>query len=200
MSFVQCDSSTDTDNKGPGYFVVVGGAIDSKYIYNDFNTSAFDVALLMVKPLDTTDLSFAKPYFAAAITTEGLLKPRPNYSGGFPQEDTRNGAIGCDKATLGENLGRALFFSRKKGKVIDYQGEGIQVGLFSSCGGNSGGPLIDEDACVVYGSLSYTDECKSGSNISGYSRIITSTDQPTKGVHLERLIDNLREGDPILVP
>ena len=90
-------------------------------------------------------------------------------TGGFPQVDTR--LEGCTSANLGNVAG--LHFSRRS-SARQLVSTGIQIAGISGCGGNSGGPLVDESACVVYGVLSSTTvACSGGINYNSWSRLTT---------------------------
>ncbi len=199
LSFVQCDQTNGVFDKGPGYFSVIGATIDGQFDATNFSqTGAYDGVLLLVKPLSGTDLNFAEPYYAAAITTSGLGITRSNYNGGFPGNDTR--LVGCSSPPLGSGLGELLFYSRDNVQVQSSASQGLFLEGFSGCGGNSGGPLMAEEACVTYGSLSGGSVAcdTAGKSLLVYSRIITST-STDPGVDLEALITNLAEGNPVVV-
>ena len=199
ISFVQCNQTSGVSDKGSGYFSVIGATIDANFDATNFaQTNAYDGTLLLVKPLSGTDLNFAQPYYAAAITTSGLGVTRSNYNGGFPAEDNR--LEGCASPPLDSGLGEVLFYSRDEVQVQSSGVQGIFVNGFSGCGGNSGGPIMAEDACVTYGSLSAaTVACNAdGESFLVYSRIVTAS-STDPGVDLEALISNLAEGDPVFV-
>ena len=203
LSFVQCDQRRGTepffDFQGPGYFSVVGGAIDGQFDSTNFdNTNVYDGTLLLVSPLADTDLKFAEPFYAAAITSSGLGITRSNYNGGFPAEDNR--LVGCSSPPLAPGIGKLLFYSRDEVQVQSSGVQGIFVNGFSGCGGNSGGPILAEDACVTYGSLSAASiGCNANSeSYLVYSRIVTSS-STDPGVDLGALISNIAVGNVIVV-
>lgn len=204
LSFVQCNREVDPVNTtGDGYFQIVGASIVRSFVSVQ-ETAERDGALLLVQPLEGTDLSYATPYAAAAITDKGLAATRPTYSASIPQIDSRFFAQGCTEENLGTDAGRALFYSRSDKKVLYNPGPlpGLVVEGFSACGGSSGGPLMDEEACVVYGALSYPTPCASLQssnslfNYNGYGRIVNQDDG--EGIYLTGLINSLQPGSPKL--
>ena len=130
-----------------------------------------DGAFILVAPQSNTNLAYASPRLAiAAIKSSYFSTSVPNYSAGFPQVDSR--LEGCTSANLGSVS--ALHYSRKTA-ARTLVSTGIQIGGISGCGGNSGGPLVDEAACVVYGVLSSTTvACSGGTNYNSWSRLSTT--------------------------
>lgn len=96
-------------------------------------------------------MAYAQRLAIAAIKSNYFSTSVPNYSAGFPQVDSR--LEGCTSANLGNTA--ALHFSRRTA-ARTLVSTGIQIGGISGCGGNSGGPLVDESACVVYVKTSFS--------------------------------------------
>jgi hypothetical protein len=129
-----------------------------------------DGAFILVAPMSNTNLAYAARLAIGAIKSNYFSTSVPNYSGGFPQVDPR--LEGCTSAKVG-SVG-ALHFSRRTA-ARSLVSTGIQIAGISGCGGNSGGPLVDESACVVYGVLSSTTvACSGGTNYNSWSRLSTT--------------------------
>lgn len=108
-----------------------------------------DGAFILVAPQSDTNPSYAARLAIGAIMSTYFSTSVPNYSAGFPQVD--NSFTGCSAGNLGDTS--ALHYARRN-EARTLVSTGIRVGGIPACGGNSGGPLVDEDACVVYGVLS----------------------------------------------
>jgi len=150
-SYVTCNRDSGASG-GDGIFRATGAAISVINFSTGYGIT--DGAFILVSALQTTNLAYAQPLAIAAIKSNYFSTAVPNYSGGFPQVDTR--LEGCTSAALGNTA--ALHFSRRTA-ARTLVSTGIQIGGISGCGGNSGGPLVDENACVVYGKR---ESCRRG--------------------------------------
>lgn len=187
-------SSVDCNRDGQdGLFAVLGMTIMDSYDFaGGFGVD--DGALLLLEPLQDTDLSYANPLRAVgAVTEAGLLETVPNYSAGFPQED--GGLDGCTSVNLPES--EAIYYSRLSAFRGIFSDGMIEINGLSGCSGNSGGPLVDESACVQMGILSATNTFCSSANSNFYARITTANSGP--GVKFLALAGNLQEGEILFV-
>jgi len=189
QSFVDC-------NRGgsDGLFPLAGMAIMGSFDYG-VGFGVDDGALLLVEPLQDTNLGFAPPLRAVgAVTEAGLQESVPNYSAGFPQVSAR--FQGCTAANLPDT--EALYFSRLDSVREVGQLDMVGIEGLSVCGGNSGGPLVDEFACVQMGIVSAGRvNCVAGLNAIFYSRIVP--DGSGNGVDFLSLAQNLQDGEIIFV-
>lgn len=164
-SYVTCNrGSGGTD----GIFRATGAAISLIDFSQGYGIT--DGAFILVSPMSNTNLAYAARMAIGAIKSNYFSTSVPNYSAGFPQVDSR--LEGCTSANLGNTA--SLHYSRKTA-ARSLVSTGIQIGGISGCGGNSGGPLVDENACVVYGVLSSTTVACSGAiNYNSWSRLSTT--------------------------
>jgi len=170
-SFVSCNRDAGLDPpQGDGIFEPTAVAMSRV----DFNVGSglTDGSLIHLRALSNTNLAFAKPVAVGAVTSAGLAQSVPIYSAGFPQVDPR--FAGCTESNLG-NV-NAIHYSRRT-TVRTLTNNGIQIPNLSACNGNSGGTMMDEQACVLFGVLSASaTSCLPiiGTSFNLYSRIVAS--------------------------
>ena len=191
-SFVTCDRDAGLNAPSNGFFQPVAAAMSR--INFDVRYGLKDGALIQLLALADTRLSFALPVAVGAVTTTGLTQTVPNFSAGFPQIDDSR-FEGCNAANLGNPL--AIHFSR----VISTRtltSSGLQIPLLSACGGNSGGTMVDEQACVLFGVLSASSvSCVAGTSSNYYSRIVSTVGE--EGVPFLTLAGGLISGKVIFL-
>ena len=164
-SYVTCNRASGATD---GIFRATGAAISLIDFTQGYGIT--DGAFILVAPQSNTNLGYAARLAIGAIKSSYFSTSVPNYSSGFPQVDTR--LEGCTSANLGNVA--ALHYSRKN-SARSLVSTGIQITGMPACGGNSGGPLVDENACVVYGVLSSTTvACSGGTNSNSWSRLSTT--------------------------
>ena len=196
-SFVSCDRDAGIDTASNGVFEPVAVAMSK--IDFAIRYGLRDGSLIQVLALADTRLGFALPVAVGAVTTTGLTQSVPNFSAGFPQIDDSR-FEGCNAVNLGNPL--AIHFSR----VISTRtltSSGLQIPRLSACGGNSGGTMIDEQACVLFGVLSASSiSCVAGTSSNYYSRIVASATEngvPVEGVPFLALAGGLISGQVVFV-
>jgi len=110
------------------------------------------------------------------------------------QDDNR--LANCNLANLGDV--NAIHYSRITA-VRTLTNTGIQVSGLSGCGGNSGGTVMDENACVLFGVLSASAISCTGAGTSSnfYSRIVASAAEV--GVPFLSLTAGLVSGQVVFV-
>jgi len=196
-SFVSCDRDAGLNTASDGVFQPVAVAM-SKIDFG-IRYGLRDGSLIQVLALADTRLGFALPVAVGAVTTTGLTQSVPNFSAGFPQIDDSR-FEGCNAVNLGNSL--AIHFSR----VISTRtltSSGLQILRLSGCGGNSGGTMIDEQACVLFGVLSASSiSCVAGTSSNYYSRIVAGANAngvPVEGVPFLALAGGLISGQVVFV-
>ena len=191
-SFVTCNRNAGVSAQGgDGVFQPTAVAISRI----DFNVGfgLTDGSLIQLRALSNTDLAYAKPVAVGAVTPVGLSQSVPNFSAGFPQVYDR--LEGCTQADLG-NVD-AVHYSRVN-TVRSLTSSGIQITGLSGCGGNSGGTIMDEQACVLFGVLSASAvSCGRGTSSNIYSRIVASATEV--GVPFFSLAGGLVSGQVVFV-
>lgn len=185
-SFVSCDRDEGISTASKGVFQPV--AVTMSKIDFGLGYGLKDGSLIQMLALADTNVAYAQPVAVGAVTLSGLSQSVPNFSAGFPQIGTQ--FEGCTAANLGNQL--AIHYSR----VISTRaltGSGIQIPRLSACGGNSGGTMLDEQACVLFGVLSASSvSCVDGKSSNYYSRIVADGD--VEGVPFLTLAQNLVSG------
>ena len=197
-SFVTCnrDAGVPSPSSKQGDGIFQPTALTMSRIDFTLGYGIKDGALIQLLALSNTNLAYAKPVAVGAVTNAGLAANVPNFSAGFPQVDDGPGRIPtCTAANLGNT--NAIHYSRKNA-VRTLVNIGIQVPGFSGCGGNSGGTVMDEAACVQWGVLSATSTlCNNGASTNTYSRIVATLNEV--GVPFLSLASGLVAGQTLFV-
>ena len=190
-SFVTCNRDGGLYKQGDGIFEPT--ALTMSRIDFAVGFGIKDGSLIQLRALSNTNLAYAKPVAVGAITSAGLAQSVPNFSAGFPQV-TQN-FEGCTLANLINP--NAIHYSRVTA-VRTLTSSGIQVPGVSGCGGNSGGTVMDEAACVQWGVLSASDTtCSNGASSNFYSRIVATVAE--NGVPFPALASGLVAGQTLFV-
>jgi len=200
-SFVQCNL---TPNAKDGTFKVVAASFSAfdQTFYEEANLFAnltpYDGAVLQLQALADTNLAYAQPFAVAAITDQGLQQSSSMYAPGYPVPTLVSAATeGCTASNL--NPVDTLRYMRKTATPVLVFPGALGIEKVDGCQGNSGGPLIDEAACVAYGVFSaVAADCSAGISISVFSRIVA--DAATPGVNLPAIIAALKFGQTVLLP
>lgn len=210
-SYVNCNragsgSGSSTTTNSDGVFRTAGVAISNIDFARGYGVS--DGALIQLAPLSNTNVAaYAIPMAVGAVTSPALASgttppSSSTYSGGFPQ--VVPGLQGCTLATLGGDA-QSLHYARSPGgasRVLT--ANGIAIEGVPGCGGNSGGALVDEGACVLYGVLTATlVNCAAAANggqinTNFYSRIVLPG-SGLPGVPLQTLASVLAVGQAVFV-
>jgi len=164
-----------------------------------------DGALIQLAPLSNTNVAaYAIPIGVGAVTSPALAAGTTSsttYSAGFPQVVA--GLQGCTSANLGDT--QSLHYARSPaGASRVLTANGIAIEGVPGCGGNSGGALVDEGSCLLYGVLSATlVNCAAAANggqinTNFYSRIVLPGGG-VPGVPLQTLASVLAVGQAVFV-
>ena len=199
QSFVVCDRPDSRPPARTGVFRPVGVAISRINFEQGFGLK--DGAVLQLQPFFNTNPLFATPVSVAAITgVQG--RTVSNLLAGFPGVDTR--WPGCTAAALGDT--HRLHFSRATSTLtLDTNVNSVTFGTIntrglSSCGGNSGGPLMDESACVQYAILSASNACDGTNSNNNIFARITNGDNFAGGVDVPALTTAVGPGIRRILP
>jgi len=113
----------------------------------------------------------------------------PDFKAGFPAITNRS--EGCTQENIGD--ANALKYLRENAiRNIDSRFE-LFIGRLSSCPGNSGGTLMDRQACVLYGVFSGSyGQCDEVANAVFFFRIVGTAAE--NEVHFLSLAAGLVEG------
>jgi len=190
-SFVTCNRDAGVSAQGDGVFEPT--AVAMSRIDFTLGYGLADGSLIQLRALSNTNLAYAKPVAVGAVTTAGLSQSVPNLSAGFPQVTQQ--FEGCTQANLGNVL--AIHYSRVN-MVRTLTSSGLQIAGLSGCGGNSGGTMMDEQACVLFGVLSASAlACVGGTSSNFYARIVASANEV--GVPFLSLVGGLASGQVVFV-
>ena len=97
------------------------------------------------------------------------------------------------------NVNRLHFVRKTTGVAYDAD-LGLVLRGVPTCGGNSGGPLMDESACVLYGVLSSgRNDCPGNLNEAHWSRITNENVATTDGVAVRALAAAVTPGQSIIL-
>lgn len=200
-SYVNCNRNGGALSTSDGVFRASAVAISNIDFSRGYGVTDGSVTLLT--PLSNTNVAaYAVPVAVGAVSSAALGSgvPVPTYSAGFPQ--VVPGLQGCTSAVLGDT--QALHWARSSTYARQLTANGIAIDGVPGCGGNSGGALVDENACVLYGVLSATlVNCGAAANgqpinTNFYSRIVVPGSGAT-GVPLQALINALSVGSAVFV-
>jgi hypothetical protein len=200
-SYVNCNRNGGSLSSSDGVFRTSAVAISNI----DFNRGygITDGSVVLLTPLSNTDVAaYAVPVAVGAVSSAALGTPSavPTYSAGFPQVVA--GLQGCTAANLGDT--QALHYARSSAHPRVLTSYGVAIDGVPGCGGNSGGAVVDEDACVLWGVLSATlVNCGAAANgqpinTNFYSRIVVPG-SGVSGVPLQALISSLAVGSAVFV-
>lgn len=200
-SYVNCNRNGGALSTSDGVFRASAVAISNIDFSRGYGVTDGSVTLLT--PLSNTNVAaYAVPVAVGAVSSAALGSgaPVPTYSAGFPQ--VVPGLQGCTSAVLGDT--QALHWARSSVYPRVLTANGIAIDGVPGCGGNSGGALVDENACVLYGVLSATlVNCGAAANgqpinTNFYSRIVVPG-SGAAGVPLQALINSLTVGSAVFV-
>lgn len=201
LSYVNCNRNGGALSTSDGVFRTSAVAISNI----DFNRGygVTDGSVILLTPLSNTNVAaYAVPFAVGAVSSAALGSGTavPTYSAGFPQ--VMSSLQGCSSETLGDT--QALHYARSSSYPRVLTGNGIAIDGVPGCGGNSGGALIDENACVLYGVLSATlVNCGAAANgqpinTNFYSRIVVPGSN-VAGVPLQAMVNALNPGSAVFV-
>ena len=189
-SYVTCNRDAGISAQGDGIFQPT--ALTMSRIDFNLGYGITDGSLIQLRALSNTNLAYAKPVAVGVVTNAGIAQSVPNFSAGFPQVAPFEG---CTLANLG-NVD-AIHYSRINA-VRTLTNDGLAVAGFSGCGGNSGGTVMDEGACVQWGVLSASYlSCTNGVSSNIYSRIVATLGEA--GVPFLSLVSGLVAGQRLFV-
>ena len=200
-SYVNCNRNGGALSTSDGVFRTSAVAISNIDFSKGYGVT--DGSVMLLTPLSNTNVAaYAVPVTVGAISSAALGSGTavPTYSAGFPQ--VVNSLQGCTSAPLGDT--QALHYARSSAYARVLTTNGIGIDGVPGCGGNSGGALMDENACVLYGVLSATlVNCGNAANgqptnTNFYSRIVVPGSGAT-GVPLQALVNALTVGSAVFV-
>lgn len=201
-SYVNCNRVV-SGGTSDGVFRTTGVAISNIDFARGYGVA--DGALIQLAPLSNTNVAaYAIPIGVGAVTSPALAAGTTSsttYSAGFPQVVA--GLQGCTSANLGDT--QSLHYARSPaGASRVLTANGIAIEGVPGCGGNSGGALVDEGSCLLYGVLSATlVNCAAAANggqinTNFYSRIVLPGGG-VPGVPLQTLASVLAVGQAVFV-
>lgn len=200
-SYVNCNRNGGALSTSDGVFRTSAAAISNIDFSRGYGVA--DGAAILLTPLSNTNVAaYAVPVAVGAVTSTALGSgvAVPTYSAGFPQ--VIPSLQGCTSAVLGDT--QSLHYARSSAYARVLTSNGIAIDGVPGCGGNSGGALMDEGACVLYGVLSATlVNCGAAANgqpinTNFYSRIVVPG-SGVAGVPLQALVSALNVGSAVFV-